>query len=145
MQVQKKDDTMKKAHSISQEYWYIRKQKCECGSEFELIDQAMTVRREIHVDVHRTRCKQCGTFREFIFDISSFHKPYQSFSELAQVEDVLKNAYPESEVSMRMACPMEATLMYIEQLKEARDIMALEYIVDVAQCAIRNINKGQTA
>lgn len=136
---------MKKAHSVSQEYWYLRKQKCECGSEFESIDQAITVRSQIHVDVHRAQCKQCGTFREFVFDISSFHKPYQSFRELAQVEDVLKKAYPESEISMRMASPMEATLMYIEQLKEVGDIMALEYIADAAQHAIRNTSKGQTA
>ena len=69
---------MKKAHCHSQEYWYLRKQKCECGSELQLIDQVLTERCQTFVDVHRTQCKQCGTFREFVFDISSFYKPFRS-------------------------------------------------------------------
>jgi hypothetical protein len=44
-----------------------------------------------------------------------------------------------------MASPMEATVMYIEQLKEVGDIMVLEYIADAAQHAIRNTSKVQTA
>jgi len=134
---------MKKAHSHSQEYWYLRKQKCECGSELQLIDQALAVRNQTHVDIHRTRCKQCGTFREFVFDISSFYKPHQSFSELAEVERLLKRVYPDSEVSMRMASPMEATLMYIEGLKKSNDIIALEYIAEGVQYAIRNTSGAQ--
>ena len=97
---------MKKVHCHSQEYWYLRKQKCECGSEFELVNQALAKRNQTFVDVHRAQCKQCGTFREFIFDISSFYKPHQSFDELAEVHRLLKGVYPESEVPMRMASPM---------------------------------------
>ena len=82
---------------------------------------------------------------EFVFDISSFDKPYQSFRELAEVEALLKRVYPESEVSMRMASPMEATLMFIGQLKKSGDIIALEYIADVAQYAIRNATEEQTS
>ena len=45
---------------------------------------------------------------------------------------------------MRMAYPMEATLWYIEQLKKSNDIMALEYIAEAVQDAIRNTNTGHT-
>lgn len=134
---------MIKAHCHSQEYWYLRKQKCECGSELQLIDQVLTERCQTFVDVHRTQCKQCGKFREFVFDISSFYNPLRSFDELAEVERLLKRVYPESEVPMRMAYPMEATLWYIEQLKKSNDIMALEYIAEAVQYAVRNTSKGE--
>ena len=124
---------MIKVHCHSQEYWYLRKQKCKCGSQLQLISQALTKREQTYVDVHRTRCEQCGTLNVFIFDISSFYDPLQSFRELAEVEKLLKRTYPENDVSMRMASPMEATLMYIEKLKKSGDIMTLEYIAEVAQ------------
>jgi CheY-like chemotaxis protein/ribosomal protein S14 len=136
---------MIKAHSVSQEYWYLGKQKCECGGDIKLLFQAVTVRNQAPVDIHSTRCKQCGAPREFIFDISSFYKPYQSFRELAEVEALLKRVYPKSEVSIRMASPMEATLMFIGQLKESGDIVALEYIADAAQYAIRSATKEQAS
>lgn len=127
---------MKKAHCHSQEYWYLRKQQCECGGKLELGNRSLALRNQLFVDVHETRCRQCGQFKEFVFDISSFFKPFQSFSELAKVEQVLKTVYPESEVMMRMASRMEATLMYIEQLKKSNDIDALEYIAEAVEYAL---------
>jgi len=132
-----------KAHSHSQEYWYLKKQKCKCGSQLQWIDQTLTEMDHTYVDVHRTRCEDCGTLNMFIFDISSFYNPFQSFRELAEVEELLKRTYSENEVSMKMASPMESTLMYIEKLKKSGDIMTLEYIAEAAQEAIRNESKGQ--
>jgi len=97
------------------------------------------------MDVLNTKCKQCGISEEFVFDISSFHNPLRPFEELAKVEVLLKKVYPESEVRMKMASPMEATLMYIELLKKSSDIMALEYIADAVQWAIGKKLDEQTA
>jgi hypothetical protein len=46
--------------------------------------------------------------------------------------------YPESEAKMKMASPMEATLMYIMQLKESNDTVALEYIASAILWAMGN-------
>jgi hypothetical protein len=51
---------MIKVHCTSQEYWHIRKQKCECGGEFEVLTQALKNQEGTSVDVLNTRCKNCG-------------------------------------------------------------------------------------
>ncbi len=121
---------MIKVHCIAQEYWYVRRQKCKCGGEFELLMQAVATREGTPVDIHKTVCKECGISREFIFDISSSDHPFRgiSYKDLAEIEDKLKKVFREQDVSMRMASPMESTLMYINQLADSDDHLALEYI-----------------
>ena len=131
---------MIKVHCIAQEYWHIRKQICECGGGFELLLQKLENREGIHVDVHDTSCRKCGMIRGFVFDISSFFNPLRSIRDLAEVEAVLKKVYPWEEILMRMASPMDATLIYLNQLAESRDLMALEYIAEALYAVQKRMN-----
>jgi len=133
---------MIKVHCIAQEYWHIRKQICECGGEFKLLLQKLEYREGIPVDVHDTRCRKCGMIRGFIFDVSSFYNPLRSFSALAEVEAVLKKVYPWDEILMRMASPMDATLIYLNQLAESGDRMALEYIAEALYAVQKRMNSA---
>jgi hypothetical protein len=120
---------MIKVHCVDEEYWYISKERCQCGGEFEMMKQSLMHDSEgTPMDVLNTICKKCGSPKDFVFDISSFFGRFPGFEESTEVESLLKKVYPESEVKMKMASPMEATLMFIRQLKESDDILALEYI-----------------
>ena len=132
---------MIKVHCIGQEYWYIRKKKCECGGDFESQFQSLETREGTFVDVHRTICKKCGMGRDFVFDISSFHNPLRSYQDLADVEAVIKKVYPEDKELMRMASPMEATLIYINHLASSGDRSALQYIAEAILHALEDKNK----
>jgi hypothetical protein len=132
---------MIKAHCISQEYWYMRKQRCECGGEFERWMKTIEKREGTYVDVHKTRCKRCDKSKDFAFDISSFFGRFISHSYLAEVEDLLKREYNENEVMMKLATPMEATLLYLTQLREASDTIALQYIADAVRSQFEENNE----
>ena len=70
---------MIKVNDISEEYKYIKENKCDCGGEFGSIEQSLQFRDGVNVDVHKAFCNNCGANKEFVFDISSFFKPFKSF------------------------------------------------------------------
>ena len=72
---------MIKVNDISEEYKYMKENKCDCGGEFALIEQSLQFRGKVFVDVHKAYCRECSINKEFIFDISSFYNPLKSFKK----------------------------------------------------------------
>jgi len=117
-----------RVHCVDQEYWYVKRQKCDCGGDFKVVSQSLIAEKGCHFDSLQVSCENCAASGTFTFDISSFHRPLLSFSKLSEIEEKLKELYSDKEVAMKMSSPMEATIGYIRHLAESNDALALAYI-----------------
>jgi len=61
-----------KVWCVDQEYWYIRRLRCECGGTFERTKQTLLRGPDGDADLLETMCKKCGSQRDILFDISEF-------------------------------------------------------------------------
>ena len=114
--------------SIAQEYWFIRHQRCECGSPYDrrMATQGLGERDSRPVDIFVILCGSCGRKREFVFDIAAFFgRPnILSFKDLCKDEKALWQMYIWHDL------PMESTLNYFTELAESGDTLALDYLED---------------
>ena len=130
-----------RVHSIAQEYWYIRRQQCECGGRYERVWQALMVD---DVDRLGVRCKLCGSMREYDFDISARQDCMMKLLELMGREGEWSSFMSRGEVVRAFSPPMELAVKLISELADNRDELALDYLADVIAHA-REKPKNQAA
>jgi len=113
-----------KVHSVDQEYWYIRTQRCKCGGELEVWNQALLSSQDLQFDVLDTRCKHCGHETSYKFDITNFAPraiTQQSMEKIAM-------GIPAEKVWSFIEIPMEKAVKFIFDLAQAQDKLALDYL-----------------
>jgi len=121
-----------RVHCISQEYWYLRRIKCDCGGEFAMRLQSVTTATPA-LDVIDVACQRCGKELRCEFDISSFYPGDLGNDErmawlLDQADDEkLRDKLCELWSQARTPT-MEQVLAYLRKLSEERDGLALEYL-----------------
>jgi putative nucleotidyltransferase with HDIG domain len=112
-----------RTHCIAQEYWYIRRQQCECGGRYESLMHARMVGC---VSRHSVRCKCCGGTTEYDFDTSTYD--VASFMEgMLKWSNVIGNA----EAGRAFGPPMELASKLVSELADNGDELALDYLADV--------------
>lgn len=66
-------DSAVKVESVDTEYRYVAEQRCDgCGGRLAQDGQALFQQGPRSFDVLHTVCNDCGTERDFTFDITSF-------------------------------------------------------------------------
>lgn len=123
---------MEKAHCHSQEYWFVDRTRCQCGSAFRR--KSVALQRLEHrpsgaVDVLCVKCDDCGYNKEFEFDISSFFGKVDASS----FETLLADKKRAWEMYIFHQLRMEAVVKYLSELAENRDAFAIEFIADAAR------------
>lgn len=82
---------------VSQEYDYVRKQRCSCGGGYEVVSQSVSEANGKHLDRLYCKCRGCGDERTFVFDVTSvFQELDLTFSKEAEKKafDSLNRKYP---------------------------------------------------
>ena len=119
-------------HDVSQEYWYIKKQKCSCGGQFNPQFQKLIVKNGKFIDLIETVCNNCKSQKDFFFDISNFHGVERLNMEAELMEKIQKadtgELYPF--VLQLTASPVAKAVDTIINLGKQGDILALERIND---------------
>ncbi len=95
-----------RVHSVSQEYWYIKRHLCICGGHFEKEMQSLIQHDGKPSDRLITKCSDCGLRREFIFDISTFYGD-ENFMDQLQLFKLLEQA---QDIDERMRAKLTAVL-----------------------------------
>jgi len=75
--------------SVPEEYEYVKKQRCDCGGNYEVTGQSTGKVEDRNFDELRSTCKKCGKERAFFFDVTSLFKEY----EVDRSEAAKKKAY----------------------------------------------------
>lgn len=121
-------------HDVSQEYWYIKKQKCSCGGQFNPQGQKLlvNVKDGKSVDLIETVCNDCKSQKDFFFDISSFHgvEKFKKRSDLMgkmQKADMGDLCIYANQLTLS---PVAKAIDTIVNLGKQGDILALEWIND---------------
>lgn len=127
-----------KVHSINQEYWYINRQKCDCGGRFEKLGQAFESRSTGDVDVVDVQCKDCSQAKKYVFDISSCAGPQFDMSMTERIEEYAEVMSPE-DVVRAFGPPMASTLRLITELAQTGDTLGLHYLSDVIAHAMNRL------
>ena len=134
-----------KVHCINQEYWYIRKQKCEfCGGSFQKDWERKTMSGEDgDFDVHYINCRNCSRSISFKFDIAGF-SPLSNTLITSKIRQEIEEMDKETLVwyiyTKIAGGPMENALKLIKDLGRAKDSLALDYLEDAINY-MRNNNR----
>lgn len=126
-------------HSISQEYWYIKRDPCVCGGQFEKEMQELILYNDNPSDRLMTKCSKCGLTREFIFDISAFFGDKVRSEEikllmlLKQVKDVDEEM--RAKIYGILGSPVANSVRTILQCGEKGDLLALDWLEDAIRYA----------
>ena len=125
-------------HDVSQEYWYVKKQTCSCGGQFEPQAQKLVIGNgKSPVDLIKTICSDCKRQKDFFFDVSNFHGVERSKKKLeimfkmkdASMRDLLTYA---DELTSSPAAKAVDTII---NLGKQKDILALEWINEALNIA----------
>lgn len=57
---------------VTMEYMHIESERCDCGGRWETVEQALLEFEGRFYDQIHVRCQDCGSERNFYFDITSF-------------------------------------------------------------------------
>jgi len=119
-------------HGVSQEYWYIKKQKCSCGGQFDPQGQRLLVKDGKSIDLIEAVCNVCKSQKDFFFDISIFHGVERSIKQAALMKKMQKadngdlNAFA---LELTLS-PVAKAIDTIVNLGKQGDILALDWIND---------------
>jgi hypothetical protein len=119
-------------HDVSQEYWYIKKQKCSCGGQFDPQGQKLLVKDGESVDLIEAVCNVCKNQKDFFFDISNFHGVERSIKQAALIEKMQKadNGDLYAFALELTLSPVGKAINTIVNLGKQGDILALDWIND---------------
>jgi len=123
-----------KVHCISQEYWYIRRCRCDCGGAWKVVLQKLgssATNPDVPLDTICCCCSECNRQRNFAFDISSFFPPTPRFMKLVGLagetaDESLRQALLQAAWHNRMDLVIDA----IEKFIQSSDTLAIDYIED---------------
>jgi hypothetical protein len=126
-----------RVHDVSQEYWYIKRNPCNCGGQFQKEMQFLTDYDGKPADRLATRCDRCGEARDFIFDISAFHSP-NMIVEMMRLEKLLDSVTEEAtraKLLDGMGAPVAKAVGTILDCGRAGDSLALDWLEDAIRHA----------
>ena len=127
-----------KVHSINQEYWYMNRQKCDCGGRFEKLSQAIESSSTGDVDVIDVRCKDCSQARKYVFDISNCAGPLFDMNMMEKIEECAEVMSPD-DVARAFGPPMASALRLISELAQTGDRLGLQYLSDLIAHAMNRV------
>lgn len=118
-------------HSVDQEYWYVRRQRCLCGGTLEVLGQALIGREGKALDSLSARCTHCGKSLTYEFDTCEYGPAYQMQVEM-KVAQYRKMSAKEIRLAIRRSfrAPVAVALDLISSAGENGDVLALEYLSD---------------
>lgn len=127
-----------KVQSIDQERWFIRRQRCNCGGQFEIeIRQALTDDQKGNsVDQIVMQCGTCGAITTFNFDISSC-SPHLDLEYRERIDAYKKVMPAEEAIRLVLTTKMGQTLGFIKELQKAGDMDAIEFIAEATAHALQ--------
>lgn len=131
-----------RVHDISQEYWFIRRSSCTCGGEFKALWQRLVHGDRGAMDVVSVGCTSCGRQREFVFDISSFYMGSELGLKLWRLLREIEDEALKERLSTVSPSPVGDAAHTIVQLAERGDVLALEWLSDVIEEALRRLRAG---
>jgi hypothetical protein len=117
-----------RVHCVAQEYWYIRRKRCDCGGRYVKDMHATLLDRK---DVLRMRCEQCGELRDFVFDVSSFLPEHPVKSKLLLESEL--DAADREQILGALGNPMERAIEMMARLAEEGDSLALDYLTETVK------------
>lgn len=131
-----------KVYLIAQERWYIRRQRCKCGSAYTReLQQALKGQMTDHpVDEIIMQCDGCGAIETFQFDISDC-SPHLQFDWEEKVAAYAKVMPRKEAAALVLRTKMGCALDFIYELRDSRDALGLEFIADILSRAQNTVKE----
>jgi hypothetical protein len=125
-----------KVHDISQEYWLVHRTPCSCGGRLAMHAQMLQDSDGTPIDRVVARCGSCGSTRDFLFDISAFHRCITDMMDLAELTSSVSDTQLRKKILMAAAgSPVATAVLAIVAAGEANDRLALEWLSDTIEHA----------
>lgn len=125
-----------RVHGVSQEYWYIKRNPCTCGGQFETELQLLTDYDGKAADRLMTRCNRCGEAREFIFDISAFGPEMTvDMMRLWKLLEQVTDEETRTKLLDGMGAPVAKAVGTILECGRTGDSLALDWLEDTIRYA----------